>query len=266
VFVAAESCVGSRERSGEQRVRRRSDWQDAQRRYYEDRKHAYLEPGRGGLYARNLAQKLFDRLGLPRTSHGLEIGCGAGRFTIPLLEHFDSLEVSDLSSRQLGLLGEELARHRIDGNRCTLHRADIDRLDEFLPAGRFDFLIGVFVLHHLHDPTGTVRRLFELVRPGGRIIILEPNRWNPLYTLQILFLRDFSFREEKRLYQLGLHRLRRIVSEAGFADIEAERNGFFPPQLINRFGFALPLERRLEAIRLLNPILPFLMISGTRPQ
>ena len=59
--------------------------------------------------------------------------------------------------------------------------------------------------------------------------------------------------------------MRRIALDAGFVDIEAERNGFFPPQVLNRFDFALPLERRLEAIGLLNPILPFLMISGTRP-
>jgi SAM-dependent methyltransferase len=209
---------------------------------------------------------MFDRLGLPANSHGLELGCGAGRFTIPLLEHFESLEVTDLSSRQLDLLEEELERHRIGSGRCIVHRADMERLDEILPARRFDFLIGVFVLHHLHDPKATVRRLFELVKPGGRIIILEPNRWNPLYTLQILLLPDFSFREERRLYQLGLHRLSRIVSEAGFVDVEAERNGFFPPQVINRFQFALPLERRLEAIRVLNPLLPFLMISGTRPE
>jgi len=246
-------------------VRKRTDWQDGQQRYYQEREHKYLEPSRGGLYASNLARKMCDQLDLPRESHGLEIGCGAGRFTIPILEHFDSLEVTDLSTRQLELLADELRRYRIDGSRCVLHKANIERLDEFLPEERFDFLIGVFVLHHLQDPSEAVRRLFKLLRPGGRMIFLEPNRWNLLYTLQILLLPDFSFREERRLYQLGLHRLNRIVSKAGFVDIKAVRNGFFPPQVINRFEFALPLERRLESIRILNPGLPFLMISGTRP-
>ncbi len=246
-------------------VQDKSEWQNAQRRYYDDRKHEYLEPNRGGLYAENLAQKMIDRLSLSEGAVGLEIGCGAGRFTIPILERVDRLDVVDLSIRQLGLLEDELERNQIDRSRCTLHQANIERLDEELPQKQFDFVIGVFVLHHLEDPSDTIRRLLKLVKPGGRMIFLEPNRWNPLYTMQILLLPDFSFREEWRLYQLGLHRLRRIITSAGCVEVEAERNGFFPPQILNRFDFALPLEKRLESIALINPILPFLMISGTRP-
>lgn len=241
------------------------DWQAAQERYYEERDHKYLEAGRGGLYAANLARKIYHELGLPRQSHGLEIGCGAGRFTVPMLEHFDSLEVTDQSRRQLGLLAEELDRRGIGAERCVAHRANVERLDEFLPEERFDFLVGVFVLHHLHDPMGTFRRLFRLVRRGGRMVFLEPNRWNPLFTLQILLVPDFSFREERRLYSLGSHRLRRIATEAGFVNIRVYRAGFFPPQVINHFRFALPLEQRLESMRILNWGLPFVMISGTRP-
>ena len=242
-----------------------TDWQQAQRHYYDKRRHGHLEPQQGGVYAKNLTRKLRDRIGISEQSHGLEIGCGAGRFTIPLLQYFRTLEVADLSTRQLSLLEEELKQQKIDETRCVLHHADVEKLDEVLPQDHFDFVIGVFVLHHLVDPADTVERLSKLVKPGGRLIFLEPNRWNPLFTLQILLLPDFSFAQEKRLYQLGTHRLRRFLSEAGLDEVRSERTGFFPPQVINRCQWALALEQRIEAVRLFNPMLPFLIISGTRP-
>jgi len=246
-------------------MQQENSWSDLQRRYYEDRQHTYLQPGQGGLYARKIAQNLSERIGLPTTAHGLEIGCGAGRFTIPLLEHFESLSVIDLSDRQLGLLSGELEREGIDAQRCSLNRGDIDQADQMFPAGHFDFVVGVFVLHHLQDAGQSIQTLAKLVKPGGRAVFLEPNRWNPLFTLQILFLKDISYQEEKMMYRLSAKRLRQFFGDAGLVDVEIDRNGFFPPQILNRFSSALAIEHRLEKSRILNPLLPFQLVRGTQP-
>ena len=73
------------------------DWHSTQKRYYDERSHGYLAPAQGGPYAEHLVDRIWRILGADGNAHGLEIGCGAGRFTVPLLSRCRSLEVADFS-------------------------------------------------------------------------------------------------------------------------------------------------------------------------
>jgi SAM-dependent methyltransferase len=240
-------------------------WEQVQREYYDRHPHGHLQPSAGGAYAENLVAKLGDALALGEDAEGIEIGCGAGRFTLPLLARCRTLQAVDLSRRQLDVLAGELRRRGIAPERCAVHEADVARLDGVLPPRRYDFATGVFVLHHLRDPEATIERLRRLVRPGGRVGFIEPNRRNPLFLLQIGCCRDMTWREEWLLYRLGARRLHRMFVAAGLADVTLTAAGFFPPQLVNRSAAALRLERRLEGVRWLRPLLPFLLVSGRVP-
>lgn len=239
-------------------------WHTAQKRYYDERSHGYLSPEQGGPYAENLVERMWRLLEVDADARGLEVGCGAGRFTLPLLDRCASLDVADFSERQLRALSEELEARGVAG-RCTRHLADVERLDEVLPAAEFDFVVGVFILHHLEDPGNTIARLFRLVRPGGRVVFVEPNRWSPLYLAQIALVRDLSFREERGMYELGSHRLRAMLEAAGFVGASVTRGGFFPPFVTNRFPKATAFERGIERLRVFDPVLPFLFVTGRRP-
>ncbi len=239
-------------------------WSETQRRHYEQREHRHLLPGEGGVYADNIVAKLWSSLGI-QGGHGIEIGCGAGRFTLPFLTRCRKLEAVDLSARQLRVLASELERQGIDRDRWNLHECDIENLDGLLPRGAHDFLVGVFILHHLRDPEATVARLCRLVRPGGRVGFLEPNRWNPLFFLQILCCPDMTWKEERGLYQLGGRRLHRMLQQSGLVDCHVTTAGFFPPQILNRFDAALRVEHRIEQWRPLRPVLPFQIVTGSVP-
>jgi hypothetical protein len=41
--------------------------------------------------------------------------------------------------------------------------------------------------------------------------------------------------------------------------------GWFPPQILDRWGWALRVERRLEACAWLRPVLPFRLIQSQVP-
>jgi SAM-dependent methyltransferase len=243
---------------------RADEWYRAQRGFYARRRHRHLEASQGGHYAENLISRVWAALGAPDAADGVEVGCGAGRFTFPLLTRCRSLQAVDLSAEQLARLRLELARRAVDPVRCRLHQANAEELGSELSEQRYDFVVGVFFLHHLHDLAGTLAKLRRLLRPGGRLAFLEPNRWNPLYALQLTFSRDMTWRDEWRLYRISERSLRLAFREAGFGDCAFSRFGLLPPAIVNRFPKALRLERAIERVPLARPFLPYLVASARR--
>jgi SAM-dependent methyltransferase len=244
---------------------RADDWYRAQSDFYAERRHHRLRASEGGRYAENLVARLWSALGAPRDADGVEVGCSAGRFTLPLLARCRSIQAIDLSRKQLDELRAELDRRDIDPARCRTHEVNVEQLGPELGEQCYDFVVGVFLLHHLHDPGRTLARLFRLLRPGGRVAFVEPNRWNPLYALQISLCPDMKWSQERGLYRLSKRGFAGMFEQAGFEDRDVSRFGFFPPQIVNRFPNALRWERSLERSRVLRPVLPFLIASGRRP-
>jgi hypothetical protein len=71
-------------------------WRERQRSYYDRFEHRYLAPSAGGRYAENITAKLWSMLSSDASSRGLELGCGAGRFTLPLLARCRSLAAATI--------------------------------------------------------------------------------------------------------------------------------------------------------------------------
>ncbi len=241
---------------------RADEWYRAQRGFYARRRHRHLQASHGGPYAENLISRVWAALGAPDSADGVEVGCGAGRFTFPLLTRCRSLQAVDLSAEQLARLRSELERRGVDPARCRLHQANVEELGPELGEQRYDFVVGIFFLHHLHDPAGTLARLRRLLRPGGRLAFLEPNRWNPLYAVQLTFSRDMTWRDEWRLYRISERSLRLALQEAGFSECEFFRFGLLPPPIVNRYPKVLRLERAIERVRVARPFLPYLVASA----
>ena len=94
----------------------------------------------------------------------VEIGSGNGRIVSMLLDagaaHVTAVEPSD------GI--EVLRRNTRDrADRVTLLRAR----GEALPRVEADLAVSIGVLHHLEDPSPVVRRVFEVLPPGGRFLV-----------------------------------------------------------------------------------------------
>lgn len=62
---------------------------------------------------------------------------------------------------------------------------------------RFDLIYMKDVFHHLEPRKEIVAQLGSLLAPGGAIIIVEPNAWNPLIQLQMFRIRGFRTVVEK---------------------------------------------------------------------
>ena len=188
----------------------------------------------------------------------LEVGCGMGRHTIGLAERGVQIEGLDLSEVLLERLGSYKSGHL----KIPLHCADIG---EPLPEleGRFDLVIGFFMLHHLHDLKAGFMGVARCLKPGGRAIFLEPNPLNPLYYVQIAITPGMTWQGDKGILKIRRRVLAPAMSAAGLGNFRMARFGFFPPMIANTC-WGPRLEHWLERVPIWRPLLPFQLIGGNK--
>jgi SAM-dependent methyltransferase len=230
------------------------DAHNAVQRAYYARGKARMEPRRSRYLERHI-DELWRFAGLAPGQRVLEVGPGQGRYSLQLADRGLELEVLELVPEMLELL--DRAR---GGRRIELHRGDVLSPPEEVRPG-FDAVIGFFALHHMHDVRGCIASMARLLRPGGRLAFLEPNAFNPLYYAQIALSPDMTWAGDRGMLEMRPGPLLDAVRRAGLADARIERFGVFPPAIANR-PRAGAVERGIERIAPLRPLLPFQLIGG----
>jgi SAM-dependent methyltransferase len=113
-----------------------------------------------------------DDLGLaPARGRALDFGCGVGRLTQALADHFERCDGVDIAPAML----EKARSHNRHGDRCTYHLNVVDDLCLFDDAS-FDLVVSALVLQHM-EPRHATRYLAEFVRvlrPGGALFVQVP--------------------------------------------------------------------------------------------
>jgi SAM-dependent methyltransferase len=208
-------------------------------------------------YIRRHVQEMIRFADLKPSDRVLEIGCGMGRYTIPLFDAGIRIEGLDLSPFLLARLDEYSGQRSI-----PLHNADVWHPPVEL-EGKFDKVIGFFTLHHLHELERCFTSMAKLVKPGGRVVFLEPNAYNVLYYLQVLLSPGMTWEGDRGIVQMRGGRVFPAMSAAGLHKLSIRRFGFFPPFIANR-GWGQRLERIVERVTW-NKVLPFQLFAGDRP-
>lgn len=226
-----------------------------QRSYYETRpiEHNHRMVLKRSPYVLNHVDHMIDFAGLKPGQRILDVGCGMGKYTIPLREKGYEVEGFDLSPRLLEMLsGEAASVPTICGD---LHNID--------PAlfGKYDHVIGFFMLHHLFDLDKAFGQIAKLVKPGGRVSFIEPNPNCPLFWAQITFMPTMSWKAEKGIFNLGKRNLRGIIERAGLKNPQISQYGILPPFARNWRGAAV-VEAGFDKIAPLRPIAAFRRIGA----
>jgi SAM-dependent methyltransferase len=177
----------------------------------------YLDHADRGLQAPK--ELLRAELGLTAGSRVLDLGCGTGHELVQLERDGVHAFGVDFSEAMLRSSFDRLASH---GRPARLAAADGAQLP-FSDAS-FDGCRIERVLQHVPNPAAVLREVRRVLRPGGRVGILEPD-WASL-TLASTDMEsaravadevgaDIAHRD------VGRH-LRRLLVEAGFAEVRIE--------------------------------------------
>lgn len=155
----------------------------------------YIENCEHSHFTGRLLQRCFETAGFDPSSTAiqriLDIGSGAGNSILPLLDQFPEsmIVASDLSPQMLLALKTSLANQQPHPHMHLL-QLNAERLD-FQPES-FDMVVGIAILHHLHDPSKTLAGSANILKKGGIAVFSEPFE-NGNYLLCLAFrmiLRD----------------------------------------------------------------------------
>jgi tRNA (cmo5U34)-methyltransferase len=110
----------------------------------------------------------------PQATHALDIGCGAGNYSLKLLQALPNLNLTliDLSQPMLERAVQRL-RPATTGQ-ITALQADLRELD--LGTGQFDILLAAAVFHHLRSDEewqSVFAKCYAALRPGGSLWIFD---------------------------------------------------------------------------------------------
>lgn len=136
-----------------------------------------LETGQSATIDAPLAMGLVAEAAAAATPHArrvLDVGCGAGNYTLKLLERLPNLDVTlvDLSQPML-----ERARARVaaaTGGQIAVIQGDIRAID--LGSDQYDIILAAAVLHHLRTDDqwqAVFTAFFKSLRPGGSLWVFD---------------------------------------------------------------------------------------------
>jgi SAM-dependent methyltransferase len=171
-----------------------------------------------------------ERLGPVEAVHALDVGCGIGlmhRHIARRLARLDAVDIAEGSLEQARASNPGVEYRLYDGQRLGHDDAHVD----------LAFAMGV--IHHVPPAgwTGFLRELVRVTRPGGLVMLVEPNLLNPICRFgasRCEFDQDATF--------IRAPRLRRMMRAAGLRDVQVRYILFVPIPFPGRRA----IERRLR--------------------
>jgi len=117
----------------------------------------------------------------------LDIGCGAGRFTIPLAERGMQVMGIDYSAEMIRM-ADNYVKARTKGTNKPLRISHVcaDFLSDFNSDEKFDVTLAVGVLDYLKDPLPFLKKMKDVTR--GRMIISFPSKYTPQMPIRKIWL------------------------------------------------------------------------------
>ena len=111
---------------------------------------------------------------IPNAEQLLDIGCGAGNYSLKMLSKLPNLECTlvDLSGPMLDKAFERLSEET--HKKIQLVKGDVREVP--LKQNHFDIILAGAVLHHLRDDQdweATFKKIYDLLKPGGCFMISD---------------------------------------------------------------------------------------------
>ncbi|MEI9958973.1 MAG: class I SAM-dependent methyltransferase [Ferruginibacter sp.] len=169
---------------------------------------------------------------VPAAENLLDIGCGAGNYSLMMLSKLPNLNCTlvDLSQPMLNKALERVSQ--TSNKNVTILQSDIREVP--LQENHFDIILAGAVLHHLRDDKDwetTFTKLFGLLKPGGCLMISD------LVTQDVPSLNEYTWeRYGDYLEEVGGREYRQKVLDY-VAKEDSPRSITYQLELMKKVGF-----------------------------
>lgn len=136
----------------------------------------------------------------------VDIGCGEGYLTIEVARWARRVVAVDRSPTVLARAKALAARRRAAN--ITFKRGELERLP--LDSGSADVALFSQALHHAADPAHAVAEAVRVLRPGGKLLVLDLRAHDEAWVRDKLGDRHLGFSDEQ---------LQALLQDAGLADV-----------------------------------------------
>jgi ubiquinone/menaquinone biosynthesis C-methylase UbiE len=167
----------------------------------------------------------------------LDVGCGDGGVSRLLRQRVG--EVVAIDVEQSGLFEDE------DG--LTFSVANAEELP-FL-ADEFDLIHSKDSLHHMDDPDRAIQEYRRVLKPGGTVLIVEANRYNPIFYVHMTKMLGHEHFPRRRFHEL----VRSAFPAARFGKFDAH----YVPQAERMLGVQNAFEEALERVPLASKLVSY---------
>lgn len=159
-----------------------------------------------------------DATGIGQTFDALEVGCGAGYSVDYLGDRLSSYVGVDHSE---ALISVAKKRHE-----STPYMFIAGRAQDLDFTNKFDIAFVIGVLHHLQDVETVLEAMFNALKPGGWIVVNEPQPDNPIVSVARRLRKrvDTSYQDDQ--VEFRPVELESMITNVGFGNVCTHPQGY----------------------------------------
>lgn len=144
----------------------------------------------------------------------LDMPCGTGSISLPLLDKAKKLTLIDISSNMLSLAEKNIPEK--DKHKVVFINDDFFKLD--IPDNSFDLVICLGLLAHVNSPKQLLNKLAKVIKPNGYLIIQNTDSAH-FYSYLIRFylgLKNIISKQRYKLNKVKASQVENNLSNNGF--------------------------------------------------
>jgi ubiquinone/menaquinone biosynthesis C-methylase UbiE len=159
------------------------------RHHWDERASTFDDEADHGIFSEDQRQAWLDllaRLAGPTPQHGLDVGCGTGFLSLMLAELGHDVTGIDLSPQMIDRARRKAEQASLQIDFGIGDAVAIDCADE-----AYELVIARHLIWTLPDPQRGVAEWLRVLRPGGRLILIE-GKWGDHEALALSYARPAS--------------------------------------------------------------------------
>ena len=141
---------------------------------------------RSSIQSRRHLSFILNGLSLPAGGSVLEVGPGCGNYALEFCFRGFNFYGFDMVDQNITLWHILKSQYGLEGDVsfqdiCTVDTKDYESF--------FDGILSISTVEHIHDQSQALKNCYRLLKPGGRILIIDGNMLDPRLIFQMLFKR-----------------------------------------------------------------------------